>query len=628
MQKEKKMKVFKKLFSIVLAVTMIMAMSVTAFATESQSDPTATTGSIKVTNAPEGVGYNVYKIFDADTPTYGTGEDAPTDVIYTIKDSSPWFGVVKDYPGLILTPVYIPDHVTNNNIIDYYEVTWGTGFIASEFAEKLKLWLNHNPSIDTIASTESYEISNGEVVIQPLNPGYYLVAPKEHYFDQNGGDITVYSLTTVFPNEEVVIQNKNDMPLDKTVDGVKYEGAQVGDTVTFQIKSKVPSVSWDDTYYAYRLSDTMSDGLRFNEDVVVWIDYNNNGELDEGQDPYDGSWVSEKIDLAMNPFEADPLEGDQIRYNSNGKNFELSLDMLNRGKKPDPNYPEYEGLAGMDIYIEYTATVTQEAIASLEVNYAVLQYGNDPKDLLIKDSKAWVYDAQIIIDKFETGNASQKLKGAKFVLYTLGKKIGQQEISANNYKKDVDYIEIKPEPGSYDNITYQEKLYYIRENVYVAFSDVTDCERYIEENSLSGWEFEGGSYYPVDEENNMIIDYWETSWGHFDDAYVVETDENGAARFTGLEDGKYFVEEIEAPVDYVMLDAPIEVVIDGTDCLTPGLTEGQIADILTSVLNINNTPGTSLPTTGGIGTTIFYVIGALLVIAGGVVLITRRRMSA
>ena len=43
---------------------------------------------------------------------------------------------------------------------------------------------------------------------------------------------------------------------------------------------------------------------------------------------------------------------------------------------------------------------------------------------------------------------------------------------------------------------------------------------------------------------------------------------------------------------------------------------------------IVNLTGATLPSTGGVGTTIFYIIGAILVIGAGVVLVTRRRMSA
>jgi LPXTG-motif cell wall-anchored protein len=44
-------------------------------------------------------------------------------------------------------------------------------------------------------------------------------------------------------------------------------------------------------------------------------------------------------------------------------------------------------------------------------------------------------------------------------------------------------------------------------------------------------------------------------------------------------------------------------------------------------VNIENNKGSELPSTGGIGTTIFYVLGSVLVIFAGVVLVTRRRMS-
>ena len=49
------------------------------------------------------------------------------------------------------------------------------------------------------------------------------------------------------------------------------------------------------------------------------------------------------------------------------------------------------------------------------------------------------------------------------------------------------------------------------------------------------------------------------------------------------------------------------------------------ANLSTTIINKS---GATLPETGGIGTTIFYIIGAILVIGAGVVLVTRRRMSA
>ena len=51
------------------------------------------------------------------------------------------------------------------------------------------------------------------------------------------------------------------------------------------------------------------------------------------------------------------------------------------------------------------------------------------------------------------------------------------------------------------------------------------------------------------------------------------------------------------------------------------------AEVPVTAINVVNNAGTLLPSTGGIGTTIFYVVGGILVAAAGVLLITKKRMS-
>lgn len=74
-------------------------------------------------------------------------------------------------------------------------------------------------------------------------------------------------------------------------------------------------------------------------------------------------------------------------------------------------------------------------------------------------------------------------------------------------------------------------------------------------------------------------------------------------------DSTYYVLEIKAPDEYKMLDKAQEVA-------------GGTASI-----DVVNQAGSVLPSTGGIGTTIFYAIGAILVIGAGVVLVSRRRAN-
>ena len=87
--------------------------------------------------------------------------------------------------------------------------------------------------------------------------------------------------------------------------------------------------------------------------------------------------------------------------------------------------------------------------------------------------------------------------------------------------------------------------------------------------------------------------------------------------FTGLKDGSYTLVESTTPAGYNTA-ADYDFTISGTDYTTTNLEQAR---------TVVNNAGSVLPSTGGIGTTIFYIIGAILVIGAGVVLVTRRRMN-
>ncbi len=118
-------------------------------------------------------------------------------------------------------------------------------------------------------------------------------------------------------------------------------------------------------------------------------------------------------------------------------------------------------------------------------------------------------------------------------------------------------------------------------------------------------------YYKL--ENNVV------SWvDSIDDATEYKSDANGAVTaFTGLADGTYTLVEKTVPAGY-------NKAADSTFTVTAhDYTEGNLVQTAT----VTNNAGTELPSTGGIGTTIFYVLGAVLVIGAGVVLVARKRMS-
>ena len=102
--------------------------------------------------------------------------------------------------------------------------------------------------------------------------------------------------------------------------------------------------------------------------------------------------------------------------------------------------------------------------------------------------------------------------------------------------------------------------------------------------------------------------------------------EGGIVRVRGLDAGTYYLEETVAPAGYNKLTERHKVEIS-TDNLYAVVAEDIVSDKEgeTGVLVINQT-GSLLPETGGIGTTIFYVLGGVLVLGAGVALVTKKRM--
>ena len=133
-----------------------------------------------------------------------------------------------------------------------------------------------------------------------------------------------------------------------------------------------------------------------------------------------------------------------------------------------------------------------------------------------------------------------------------------------------------------------------------------------------------------------------------DGVYRVATDKDEAATIVydidagnvvinGLDDAiTYYLYETKAPEGYNLLKTPVEFKItaeynaDGASLKTgsPTVTVGAGEPSATLSTDVVNNSGSTLPETGGIGTPIFYIAGALLVVAAGIILVTRKRMSS
>lgn len=104
---------------------------------------------------------------------------------------------------------------------------------------------------------------------------------------------------------------------------------------------------------------------------------------------------------------------------------------------------------------------------------------------------------------------------------------------------------------------------------------------------------------------------------------TLTTNEQGKIEINGLDSDTYYLREIKAPDGYNKLKDDVKVVITGA---TEDQESGKLT-YTTAVAKVNNQSGAELPSTGGMGTTMFYVIGGLLAAVAVVLLIAKKRMQ-
>ena len=257
----------------------------------------------------------------------------------------------------------------------------------------------------------------------------------------------------------------------------------------------------------------------------------------------------------------------------NGQSFTITFN----------NFINQKANAGKDIVITYSAVLNENALTTdKETNTVNLEYSNNPNDNSSKgktpDKIVYVYDFDIVIDKYtddkteaeeEEGAKDTRLSGAKFVLY-----------------KTAD----------------SKKLYYY-------YNETTDKVEWVE----------------------LVDDAAVASAIKAGTITEVTTNGSGVAKFQGLDSGTYYLHETEAPVGYNLLKGDVTVAITATYG-----EDGQVtSSAVTSTSNgqyqqtqpVENKSGVELPETGGIGTTIFYIVGGVLFVGAAVLLIVKRRMS-
>lgn len=411
-------------------------------------------------------------------------------------------------------------------------------------------------------------ISNGS----NLDTGYYLLV------DTNGKDDEAFNpaVLQITGKGNLEITKKTDWPsVVKKVKENNYSGHtntwndaadyNIGDNVPFRLVGTVPEMGAYDTY-TYTFTDTLSNGLDFNHDVEVYLVDNDSTTKEDVADSTATGASGTKVDKA------------EYRVTSTANAFTVAFSDLK--KVSNIGNADY-------IVVEYTAKLNERAViaGSGNPNEVTLTYSNNPNPggegttgTTPKDEVV-VFTFDINIEKVD-GNKEEtdegyRLSGAEFALFT-------DQDAAN-----------------------------------------TAAQNPIESNLSNALKFTGGNgtYTKSDSGNTTLV-----------------VDASGQINIKGLDQGTYYLVETKAPTDYnrVTTATPVTLIPTYTDKYEDGHTPDSENDLLTSVsinnvsegkVTIENFSGAVLPETGGIGTTLFYVIGGILVIGAAVLLITRRRMN-
>lgn len=390
-----------------------------------------------------------------------------------------------------------------------------------------------------------------------LADGYYLIVDTT----ENVGEGGAYNTALLQVVGNINITAKTDAPTveKKVLEDDKYDrdggygqgyndvaDYNMGDAVSFHLIGSVPDMSRYDTY-KYIFHDTLSAGLTLNENSI-------------------------KVYVASDKAGTDKAEITGWTKAVDGQSFTVSFTDLKT----------VSGVSqGKCIIVEYTATLNQNAVVGLNGNPNVvyLEYSNKP-------------DQSGSGDTDNTGNTPED----KVIVFTY--ELDTTKVDGQDNAKKLDGAEFKLH------------------------------------NADNKWAIVNG--------DGKVTGWADTEAG----GSTLTSDANGLFKVIGLDDGTYYLKETKAPTGYNLLSSEITVVITATTTNGQTWTDGQASSALTKLvvtaddtagtgdtstgiagITVANNKGNTLPETGGIGTTIFYVLGSVLVLAAVVLLVTKKRMS-
>ncbi len=575
--------------------------------------------------------------------------------------------------------IQLNDSNAGANSHDYKVYQIFTGTLNGEKLENVKYGKNYKTTGASVPKTELDAITDAEAFaksvesqvtgapfatikantkLENVPDGYYLIVDDTSKELTEGDAYSRYMIQVVKAVEIAVKKSgtTSDKEIDKDTlgeeerdpDADKMDNVSIGDTVTFKLTATVASDA--DTYnkYFFVMNDTLDEGFTFNKDTAaITVTASNKGGLTENTD--------------YTVYTGDDCDGTPKHT--------LEIALLNAKE-----------LAGQTITVTYKAVLNEncEIHEIPNKNTFYVTYSNNPKhdyngetddnkpgkpsstskDAFgeTPDQHTETFTTGIKIKKVDQDNVN--LAGATFsiegdsletvVYYT--EEFVKADDPKNTEHKEAEYYELKN--GSFTTeapTARQMKAQKQAEGVgYVLWQNGDEEEkvtvggtdyRVARSNEKGQFILETGNadLYKTGNKEFVKIETKHTGTKTNKVSQTLTVGADGILKFDGLGAGTYTIKEIAAPEGYTKIDHDLTVkitfVVDETSNNGKHWKDeaGDDATIEADgyyTVTVQNVAGNTLPSTGGMGTTILYIGGSILVLAAAILLITKRRMNA
>lgn len=530
-------KVIKKLLAALLAVAMVCAMAIPAFAENSEGD------------VDSHHTYSAFQIFKGDVE----GNNIKDFKISNVDWGSNIINNSDDFLNKLREADHIGPLFTNAKSAQEVLAVISQWHDSDDYSIAFARFVCHYLYSNDANPTYVVRAGSNALTIPEAKAGYYLFVDTTDFSkDDSYHSYNSFLLMVTKGNWNVPITPKAEKPtVEKKVydnpDGTSTGGFgssadhAINEKFQFQLTATLP----DSTNRAYDYYDKYS---------VIFHD-----TLSEGI-TYDG------------PYSV-VIESNDITYTiTDPSKYTINTDKLDSQNYFEVEIPDVKTcVAGLDlnngatIKVTYTAHLNEKASVNTagggtsNINKVYLTYSNNPQDessigKTPESTPVYVYTYQLSNTKHQDTEDGPALEGACFRLYSDKACTDQSEVQL--YQKD-------------------------------------------------------GFYYPIKDALGK-------------EAVEMKSAANGTFNVKGLDAGTYYLKETKAPDGYSackVIPVTIKANHSGNDHVN---LEGS--NLTNDIVN-QKTGGITLPSTGGIGTTIFYVVGGGLMVAAIVLLVTKKRME-